>query len=173
MLKAIVEANTVLLNYSIAIRKASKRDLFARAAGRTTMPDIWDINHVRERWPKLREQEWLADRLGSALTRRRQNFNYRREHREKLSSGIEDKHAHGKQSTKATTLIETQAVTLNAQQGEESDTGFSQTTFQTTFESDVQSLRVPSAPSESDGGKPFECPFCYSIIRIRGRTSWK
>ena len=36
-------------------------------------------------------------------------------------------------------------------------------------------IRVPSPPSEQAAfeGEPFECPYCFNIIKIRGRQGWK
>jgi len=85
-----------LLRISILIRKATPRDRFDKAtqsAGAKTAPFLgqFDINHVAERFPKLRrpESKWLCKRLGQAITKRRQFLRYARQHRSRISGDIE------------------------------------------------------------------------------------
>ena len=50
----------------------------------------------------------------------------------------------------------------------------SQTSYATSANHTMR-IRVPSPPSEDSafGGKPFECPYCFNIIKIRSRQDWK
>jgi len=34
-------------------------------------------------------------------------------------------------------------------------------------------LRIPPMPKGSDGGSPFECPYCYTIQTIKGKREWR
>ncbi|KAK4452751.1 hypothetical protein QBC34DRAFT_29307 [Podospora aff. communis PSN243] len=75
-----------LLRISILIRKATPRDRFAKATATafsrgSPFLDQFDINYVAERYPKLRGNGTLCDRLGRAITKRRQFFRYSRQHR--------------------------------------------------------------------------------------------
>lgn len=83
-----------LLRMSILIRKATPRDRFGKALQATsnrTRPflDQFDIGHVAERYPKLRREEsrWLCERLGRAITKRRQLLRYLRDHRSRVAGG--------------------------------------------------------------------------------------
>lgn len=78
---------TSLMKVSTLIRKATKRDRYARAAdakGDPFIPD-YDIRHVEDKWPKLQSQPWLSDRLGRAITQRRQYLRYCRNHRNRMA----------------------------------------------------------------------------------------
>ncbi|KAF7538248.1 hypothetical protein G7054_g3084 [Neopestalotiopsis clavispora] len=77
-----------LLKLVRLIRKATSRDRHSRALQSQPEPflDCFDINYVRERYPKLdqRMNQWLIERLGRAITMRRQFLRYFREHKERL-----------------------------------------------------------------------------------------
>lgn len=77
-----------LLRISVLIQKATPRDRFAKALRDRRDPfiDQFDISYVQERYPKLAhpDKRWLVERLGRAITNRRQFIRYSREHRERL-----------------------------------------------------------------------------------------
>jgi hypothetical protein len=57
-----------------------------------------------------------------------------------------------------------------------SDTGQSQTSFASSLKSDVEGrlcVPKPPNPTKAFGGQPFECPYCYVIISVKGPRSWK
>lgn len=89
VLGAAVECCRGLLKTSTLIRNASSRDRFQTALQRSrdTFTDQFDINHTREKYPKLAKpgSEWLARRLGRAITLRRQFLRYCREHQDSLA----------------------------------------------------------------------------------------
>ncbi|KAI9717097.1 MAG: hypothetical protein M1828_007430 [Chrysothrix sp. TS-e1954] len=178
LLETINESVTALLRYSIAIRKASSQDIFRKAARKVAWDPIFDINHVTEKWPKLRDSPWLASRLGKSTTVRRQFFHYRSQHREHLSRDDEevvkiDVAQSQSERTKATTIIPEDIASPNLLDDVESDAGFSTTTYDTVVGDDsVRLLRVPPAPPESVDATPFECPFCLRIITVKGDISW-
>ncbi|KAK3367736.1 hypothetical protein B0H63DRAFT_85606 [Podospora didyma] len=85
-----------LLQISILIRKATPRDRFTKAlqanSGRSRpFIDQFDISHVAERYPKLRNSasKWLCERLGRAITTRRQFLRYARQHGSRVSGATE------------------------------------------------------------------------------------
>lgn len=90
VLRAAVECCRGLLKTSMLIRRATTRDRFNTALRKTEDPfdDQFDINHVQEKYPKLRkpESKWLLNRLGRANTSRRQFLRYCREHQDSLSA---------------------------------------------------------------------------------------
>ncbi|KAG8528975.1 uncharacterized protein KY384_006664 [Bacidia gigantensis] len=73
-------------------------------------------------------------------------------------------------STKATTFIARPEQELEL----EIETGRSETSYVTSIADDSTEGRrqVPEAPSESAGGKPFECPYCYTIQSVRHAKHW-
>ena len=83
---------TNLMRMSILIREATPRDRYPKAeklSGGQFLASF-DIDHVGNKFPKIsgREQVWLKERLGKAITQRRQFLKYCRDHRDKL--GAED-----------------------------------------------------------------------------------
>jgi hypothetical protein len=85
-----------LLRISILIRKATPRDRFNKALQTTSgknnpFLDQFDISHVAERYPKLKKNEskWLCERLGRAITKRRQFLRYSRQHRFRVAGATE------------------------------------------------------------------------------------
>ncbi len=82
---AIVETVTSLLKFSISIRRSTPRDRYARVASLSPLDPSFDRNHVYEKYPCLRSKPWLVDKLGRAITRRRDFLRYRERHHEKLA----------------------------------------------------------------------------------------
>lgn len=88
LLEEIGDCVTRLFRVSSLIRQAAPTDLFAKALlrNRYRFNDQFDIAHVGEKFPKLASQVsgWLRERLGRAITRRRQYLSYIQDHRDKL-----------------------------------------------------------------------------------------
>ena len=82
---AIAETVTSLLKLSISIRRSTPRDRYARVASLSPLNPSFDINHVYEKYPRLRSKPWLVEKLGRAITRRRDFLRYRERHHEKLA----------------------------------------------------------------------------------------
>ena len=83
---------TCLFRLSHAVRKATKRDRYAASSRKRKDPydELFDIAHVGNKYPKLRETPWLEARLGRAITRRREFIRYSKEHYHKLARGLEE-----------------------------------------------------------------------------------
>ncbi|KAJ3493124.1 hypothetical protein NLG97_g4939 [Lecanicillium saksenae] len=78
-----------LLGLSITIRNPAPHDRFmATVATNVSFYEPHDVNHVKELYGEL--PPWQAERLGGAISKRRQYFRYRQAHREKLAFGIDD-----------------------------------------------------------------------------------
>ncbi|RDL40556.1 uncharacterized protein BP5553_00535 [Venustampulla echinocandica] len=54
----------------------------------------------------------------------------------------------------------------------ESDSGQTSTSYATTV-SQGGRLCIPPPPRDSIGGRPFECPYCFTIVGIRTTHAWK
>jgi hypothetical protein len=90
LFQSIPETITSLFKLSILIRNSSSRDRYAKAlssASKAPFNEQFDIDHVGNKFPRLYrdDREWLRQRLGKAITQKRQYLRYCREHREKLS----------------------------------------------------------------------------------------
>lgn len=201
--RAINDTITNLFHLSMAIRRPTPRGRYAASTNAPSFDAIYDIAHVRHKFKYIQDQTWLVERLGKAITRRREYFRYRREHRRKLdleysqSSGgkrgkadfgvkvstsenqpdTPDKGPPTLAQTKATTFVPTtptQAVPFDQEEQ------VSITSYATSVEEDSKhALRVPNPPQFVGGGipfeygVPFECPYCFTIQSVRNLRDWK
>jgi len=192
LLAAIKIANANLLDISIVIRNTPTRDDYVKAAARYSLDPRWDIGHVQEKFGSAkRSSDWLIQRLGKSITRRRQYLTYRKEHHDKLSRDwdeIPKEVAEPKDDvepektialTKATTFIE--AKPAPQRDGSEVGSFGTETSYDQTVAGETQELRltVPGPPAEAfEGvpfvfGEPFQCPYCYTEQNVKNRNAWK
>ena len=200
LFSAIKLANASLLKLSIVIRNSPARDDYLKAATRYKLDPRWDIGHVTEKHGSAkRSSKWLIERLGKAITRRRQYLKYRKEHHGKLSKDWEEtqkadeaneNEEDGKPErtialtklTKATTYVE---ITLPpGKDGSEAGGSFgSQTSYEPTMvgeaATEMTRLTVPPHPAMAfegvpfEFGEPFQCPYCYTEQTVKNKTAWK
>ena len=203
--KSIAETINSLFRFSIIIRDNTNRDRYALASAaalRNPFDDKFDINHVSEKFPILQGngKGWLIERLGQAITQRRQYLRYCREHHHKTSRESEPEVRYAPDnvnlllppksaptlsgasalSKPASTLAPTQASTLilNAVQNVEEDLPEetqSQTSYASSTEEDSSSgtLHIIKLEEVSKGLKHFECPYCWRIQVITTQRAWK
>ncbi|KFY58816.1 hypothetical protein V497_04637 [Pseudogymnoascus sp. VKM F-4516 (FW-969)] len=124
--KAISDVIANLFRISSVIRNNVSRDRYAKAiasaALRFPVDDYYDITHVELKFPALKStgKDWLAIRLGKAITQRRKYLWYCREHHDKTTQdmptynlgrklAVDGKSARSKHPS---TLAQTQASTL-------------------------------------------------------------
>lgn len=193
---SIVDSTTRLLRLSITIRNPAPHDRFLRAKATSTKHnEPWDIQHARGKFPQADFE--LVERLGKALSQRRQYFKYRESHHGRLAHGIghigRDEEPggigdDGGDDAKSETVFSTIASSLPPHlrspadghpakepavldEDEISETGVSQTSFATST-STPDKLRIPKLPKGASDG-PFECKFCYMIISAPNCRAWK
>ncbi|KAF5685235.1 zinc finger transcription factor ace1 [Fusarium circinatum] len=171
---AIVEDMNCLFRLSVSIHNPSPHDRFKKACFTDTSGyEPFDVQHVCNKLSKAPKS--IAERLGKAISRRRQYFKYRELHHDKLASGLELKGKDQMQSTVASSLPSKLNVTLPISLGEDvddaSDTGISQTSWATSA-AHPEKRRIPALPAEARNG-PFECPFCFMMISVSSRNHWK
>ena len=200
---AIKTANSSLMKLSMVIRNSPSRDDYLKAASRYQFDARYDIGHVKEKHGAAkRSSDWLLERLGKAITRRRQYLKYREEHQAKLSRETdeapeeevvvvaapmtiaranEDKRPERTIAlTKATTYVENKAMI--EPDGVDLDQGSfgSQTSYEPTVVGEaVNKLSVPPPPAMAfegvpfEYGEPFQCPYCYMEQTVKNKTAWK
>ncbi|KAL2061158.1 hypothetical protein VTL71DRAFT_7431, partial [Oculimacula yallundae] len=196
LLSAIKTANSSLMDISIVIRNTPTRDDYVKAAARYSLDSHWDVSHVDAKFgASKRSSDWLIQRLGKSITRRRQYLTYRKEHHEKLSKDweapakvvvvMEDDQE--KEETRPSTLALTKATTyveaLPAAPKDGSEVGSfeTETSYQQTVAGETQEhlLSVPPPPTEAfegvpfEFGHPFQCPYCWTEQNVKGRNAWK
>ncbi|OJD11712.1 hypothetical protein AJ78_07565 [Emergomyces pasteurianus Ep9510] len=146
----------------------------------------FDIQHVEQKFPNA--ERWLVQRLGIAITKRREYLKGRERHHEKLSQGVSATTTalfadnSNTEAGRRTLLSETTATSFTGDSavfglhtaGGDADIGPapSETSYALTVGDDTN-LRLPPLPAEAES-KPhgFECPYCYYLISIRGPLSW-
>jgi hypothetical protein len=200
---AINAAVANLMKLSMLIRESSKRDDYAKAASRyNTWNPSADIGHVEEKYGTAKGgsgsgSAWLLERLGKAITRRRQFLTYRKEHHDKLTGDwgediniIEEEHYTGQEDKQpAKTIAPTQATTFVPnmipidKDGSEIAGSFgSQTSYEATEVASGDGstkLTVPPPPKWAfedvpfEYGEPFQCPFCYTEQIVKNKNAWK
>ena len=180
------------MKLSIVIRNSPARDDYLKAATRYRYDSRFDIGHVREKHSAAGpKNEWLVERLGKAISRRRAFLKYRQEHHEKLSKNWDDEEdevletqkpqtvAHTKH-TKATTFIMGSKLSLEKDGSEPGSFG-SQTSYEQTVigEGGETRLKPPPPPTHAfEGvvfqyGEPFQCPLCFTEQNVKNKAAWK
>ena len=121
----------------------------------------WDprpmIDNVHQKWPKLRTNADLSQRLGVANSRRRQFFRYREEHVAKLALPLND-NGTVTETTPTTFLDVDGIVNVQPPTANSNDDAMSDTTFATTFGQDADTfMTIPEPPEGYD--KKYEQHF--------------
>lgn len=179
----VSECLRALFRIGNLVRKATPRDRFERALQQSehSFAPQFDINYVQEKYPKLasHDSNWLAARLGSANSKRRQFINYVRDHRAKLEvedvNPVADTATTTKQSSKATTFLVPQNMSTSEflhSPLEIEDDSASLVSASTAFDNET-SLRLPSLADLGPDGEYFECPICFTLQSFRTEKAWK
>ncbi|RYP11318.1 hypothetical protein DL764_000136 [Monosporascus ibericus] len=175
----IVETINCLLKLSMSIRNPASHDRYM--AWKHTDTSFFysaDINHVLSKFRDI--DEWLAVRLGKAISRRRQYFRYRESHGRKMAQGLDFDSAQTEADAISTVassiplaMKDSAAGSKPVRLGEDdhSDTGLSQTSFAPTV-ADSGVRKIPPLPSQAEKG-PFQCPFCHMLISVSSTLQWK
>ncbi|KAG9233737.1 hypothetical protein BJ875DRAFT_441949 [Amylocarpus encephaloides] len=191
---AIQGANANLMKMSVVIRNCPSHDDYLKAASRIKLDPRYDIVHVVEKHGSSSEDnKWMLERLGKAISRRRQYLSDREEHHGKLSRDWYETHATDEKkeaktiaSTKATTFIESGSVLKGdiirqtQPRDEASSVGFQTPYDATMYEADANiKLTVPQPPKmafegvEFEFGEPFQCPYCRTEQMVKSKAAWK
>lgn len=179
----VCECLRALFRIGNLVRKATPRDRFERAMQQSEHSFVpqFDINYVQEKYPKLASSDssWLASRLGSANSKRRQFINYVRDHRAKLEvedvNPIADTATSKIQSSKATTFLVPETMSTSEflhSPLEVEDDSVSLVSASTAFDNET-SLRLPSLADLGPDGQYFECPICFTLQSFRTEKAWK
>ncbi|KAL3954008.1 hypothetical protein ACCO45_011964 [Purpureocillium lilacinum] len=149
----------------------------------TSHYELFDIRHVQSKFNDI--DAILAERLGKAISRRRQYFKYREAHHMKLSRGLDLHRAADATTTAGSADPQTVASSIPQQlkggsdpmdgllvfSEDRSDSGHTQTSYASSA-AGKEEYRIPPLPTAASIG-PFECPFCYRIITATSTASWK
>ncbi|KAF4998394.1 hypothetical protein FDECE_11821 [Fusarium decemcellulare] len=170
-------ADTVqnLLHLSVSMRNPAPHKRFIACQSiDTSHYEPYDTRHVRAKFPTADPE--LTQRLGKAISVRRQYFKYRENHNAKLASGLD-----GEGATDGSTVASSLPKHLKDKAGNgESSLAFeenssdlgSQTSYATSVRGEGK-LSVPPLLKEAEEGHPFECPYCYMMIVVSSHHVWK
>ncbi|KAG7006555.1 hypothetical protein G7Y79_00014g037300 [Physcia stellaris] len=170
-----------LFQMSMLVRKPAKRDL--------TVGSRWsdvehysqfDCNHVRGKYPKA--DELLVERLAKGITQRRMYLKYRERHALKLKQGLSATHPEihyniedDKTEDTNDWLSETVVTVPQSRSIDFDDTASDSDISQSSYAESLVSgsnTSVPPLPKEAGDNEPFECPFCYIIVKIDTTRTW-
>ncbi|KAK3303045.1 uncharacterized protein B0T15DRAFT_538931 [Chaetomium strumarium] len=166
-----------LLRLTVTIRNPAPHDRYIQAKDTdASYFEPYDVQHVRSKFSEI--EPWLEERLGKAISRRRQYLRYRQSHHQKLSRGLDQELDEGNgledetiASSIPSHLKEGRNTDTSVLRDDGSDAGMSQTSYATSMASSDR-LTIPPLPKEAYAG-PFECPLCHMIIEVRDRRAWK
>ena len=182
----------ILYRLSMLIRRDRPR-------GKLPLPDALprqdptlDIRHTKDKFPKVQSAPWLAERLGQAISERRDYILYRQEHqrdRERVREVyVQDPAASmvTAQLSEATTFVKGADAVDNLLFDQDEDTKLSSRSSTTSFDTTAeegdgsnQRLVVPALDSMKFNGirlqygESFECPYCRTIQRASDYHDWR
>ncbi|KFA54857.1 hypothetical protein S40293_10134 [Stachybotrys chartarum IBT 40293] len=171
ILTSIIENVNCLLRLSMSIRNPAPHDRFKQSTiTDTTHFQLFDVQHVRTKYPSA--SDVLVQRLGTAISRRRQYFRYRDLRRQKMASGLDPWDTNdGLQSTVASSSPEQMKMPHIDINDNISDSAPSQTSLATTIPNGARP-KMPALPEAAQQG-PFECPLCFMMVFITTGRAWK
>ncbi|KAI0512938.1 hypothetical protein F5B22DRAFT_637527 [Xylaria bambusicola] len=171
----LADAVNCLLRLSVSIKNPAPHDRFRRShLTATAHYEPYDIQHVREKFSGGEER--ISERLGKAISRRRQYFKYREMRHAAMSHGLDSEDSKTEanyMSTVASSIPENLKSTdiFALQNDEGSEAGLSLTSYPSSVRSSDR-LRIPPCPSRSNN-EPFQCPYCYMMIIVNSEIAWK
>ena len=194
---------TSLFRISVFIQRVTSRDRHAKITKAQGEPfdAQFDIDHVGGKFPLLRKTDWLEQRMGKAITQRRQYLRYCRQQHDKLhtqpksTNTFEDATENQKRpaGTKERGERSSQAAKSQSQSIKAPSTHAVATVF-TSRINDLDSLKdlsdeahsetssVTSTNEHHNSGKfrlpslpeeAVECPYCVDPQLIKNRQAWK
>ncbi|KAL8379409.1 hypothetical protein RB599_009001 [Gaeumannomyces hyphopodioides] len=175
LLNCISEYLRSLFRIAVIVRSAGPHDRFKHAlqASNTTFTDIIDINHLREKHPKLPEN--LRTLLGRANAKRRQFLKYSRDHSLRLAvERDESEKVETTESRPAQTEFLSSKATIFAQPNPDlvEEDVFSLISA-STVSGENQVLSLPRLATLSPDGAPFECPLCRTFQTFQQGAVWQ
>jgi hypothetical protein len=180
---------THLFELSVLIRRDRPRGRV-----RPTGLDKWDfdsgpdVTNVKDKFPKLKESPWLAQRMGNWIAQQREYIRYRQKHRQKLAKsrvtiGVDGTSMvlSGQVTTKATSYHEQQGMEIILDDTRTTESiRSSATSFATTAPTDIGAgRRIPQLTDMWLDGVQLgydihiECPYCRTIQKFKDRYQWK
>ncbi|KAK2003846.1 hypothetical protein LX36DRAFT_565467 [Colletotrichum falcatum] len=181
---------TYLFTLSTLLRRSHPRGRTSQQGPQTPQSDPGPlVTNAKDKFPKLKQSPWLAERIGQRTARQMDYIRYRQSHRTRLARvdvgpPRQDELAE-RATTKATSFHDTIAVPDSIKQPASGSTREESmytvaTSFAQTAVGDTSSGRIIPQLTDMwlDGrqlgyGQPVECPYCRTIQIIKDRYHWK
>jgi hypothetical protein len=182
------EVVTCLMRLSIAIRNPAPHNQYKESRHiDMSYFEKFDIEHVCAKFPNA--PAYLTERLGAAISRRRQYLRYRKDHQERLKQGLEqielpqaiyehEETSVGQseriESTVASSIppaMRTSGPTIQVEKQDYYEDVLSQTSYASS-NNDPAKLRPPPLPEQGYNGEPFECPLCCRLSSVSQTSAW-
>ncbi|KAF2716732.1 hypothetical protein K431DRAFT_234700 [Polychaeton citri CBS 116435] len=185
---------TGLMKVSMEVKKATNRDRYLNAVSAKQEPfsSEFDIRHVFDKFPKTKETVWLPQRLGAAITIRRQFLRYARDHHSRISSvaklhvarqesflapsGLAQSSRPSQSPTAASTVQPNMIARKDVEALDRNDGAISETTsFVSSRPANLDKHCLDVIPLEtlSKDNQPFECPYCFALLQAKRTRAWK
>ncbi|OHW97580.1 hypothetical protein CSPAE12_03633 [Colletotrichum incanum] len=180
---------TYLFTLSTLLRRSHPRGRTSRQGPQDSQSDPRPfITNAKDKFPKLKQSPWLADRIGQRTARQIDYIRYRQNHRRNLArvdAELSQDELTERATTKATSFQDTLAAAESIKQAALSSTPEGSihtvaTSFAHTAIGDNYSGRIVPQLTEMwlDGrplgyNEPIECPYCRTIQVIKDRYHWK
>ncbi|OBR08869.1 Ankyrin repeat protein [Colletotrichum higginsianum IMI 349063] len=181
---------THLFNLSTLLRRSHPRGRTSRQGPQYSLSDPRPfITNAQDKFPKLKQSTWLAERIGQRNARQIDYIRYRQNHRRNLAQ-VEVGPGHDEQAERATTKATSFHETLASPESirrDPLDSKWAESVYtvatsfaQTAVGADNYSGRIVPQLTRLwlDGrqlgyGEPIECPYCRTIQVIKDRFHWK
>ncbi|PGH00346.1 hypothetical protein GX51_05844 [Blastomyces parvus] len=173
LLEDITVVIKCLYKLSMVIRQPAQHDRLKTNVDLSHFTPF-DIRHVEQKFPHA--ERWLTQRLGKAITKRREYLKGRERHHEKLAAAALVGDNSNTEAARTTLVSGTTATTFvyGAMAAGDTEIGLapSETSYASTVGDDTK-LHLPPLPEEAENNPDgFECPYCYYLISVRGPLSW-
>lgn len=165
ILTEVSEVVNCLYRLSMSVRNPTGTQRYIKSAHiDTSFYEPYDLKYVEQKFPSAKG--YLVERLGKAISRRRQYLKYRETHAAKMAQRLDEENTTTVRSeTTATALL------VQSEPQEDSRSVSSESSYATSTGS-AHKARMPSMPKEARAGLPFECPYCRTIEVVKNTHAW-
>ncbi|KAL8827224.1 MAG: hypothetical protein Q9170_007096 [Blastenia crenularia] len=176
--KLLVTIIQCLFGLSTSFRNPAQHDFLVRSdISDTAGFEFYDTDHVRNEFPSL--NEGMIVRLGSAMTRRRRYFIYRRRLNIKTRKDVDEAEREEKLKPKSLTPPPTLPTDYRTKFASSVDDlavyEQAKISYEHLFFNGDDGFRVPTMPPLPREGRtkePFWCPYCFCCIVTPNTRSW-
>ncbi|MCJ1324815.1 hypothetical protein MMC10_001477 [Thelotrema lepadinum] len=175
--KELQEVLDCLYRMSMNLRNPGGNRRYAKAAKiDVSFFETYDIQFMKDIFPQA--DGYLCDRLGKAISRRRQFLKYQGEHAAKLAHGVElDEDDPARSETTASTLLQDPSAVHASQtpmrHSFTDDVSLFSATSYATVPGNTRSIKWPPLPKISESSSPYECPYCHIFIEAQTTHDWR